>query len=296
MDANKQGRFPFQANSIMVCLMLLFLFANTGLAQQPKINWVVGPATVALGKNLAMLSLDEAYIFADAKDTHKLMEMIGNPPSQSEIGLIGPRTEGQDWYIVFEHEAVGYIKDDEKGKIDADAIIKSIKAGTETSNEYRRKRGIPPLHVKGWYKEPYYDESTHNLTWAILGESGGHEIVNHNVRLLGRDGYISAVLVTDPNTLDSLIGELEGVISNIGYKQGRSYAEYVKGDKLAKYGLTALIAGGAATAAVKFGLFKYLAKFWKLIAVGVVAVFSAIAKAFNSIFKRKKEVFQQESI
>lgn len=276
--------------------MLVLLFPNTGTAQQPRVNWVIGPTTVDLGKNLAELMLDEEYIFANAGDTRKLMEMIGNPPSNSEIGLIGPRTEGQDWYIVFEHEAVGFIKDDEKGKIDADAIIKNIKAGTERSNEYRRKKGIPPLHVKGWYKEPYYDEETHNLTWAILGESGGHEIVNHNVRMLGRDGYISAVLVTDPETLDGLIGELDGVIANVAYKQGRSYAEYVKGDKIAKYGLTALIAGGAATAAVKFGLFKYLAKFWKIIAVGAVAVFSAIAKAFSSLFKKKEEGLQQEPV
>ena len=296
MKANKKGRFPLGTIHTMLFLTLVLLFSNTGLAQQPKINWIVGPTTVDLGQNLAMLSLEEEYIFANAQDTHKLMEMIGNPPSKSEIGLVGPRTEGQDWYIVFEHEAVGFIKDDEKGNIDADAIIKNIKEGTEKSNEYRRKKGIPPLHVKGWYKEPYYDENTHNLTWAILGESGGHEIVNHNVRLLGRDGYISAVLVTDPKTLDVLIGQLDGVVSNIAYKKGRSYAEFVKGDKIAKYGLTALIAGGAATAAVKFGLFKYLAKFWKLIAVGALAVFSAIAKIFNSIFKRKKEVFQQEPI
>ena len=288
MKANRKYGFPLPIKLAVLFSSLVLFFASTGLAQQPKINWIVGPTEVDLGKNLAMLSLDENYIFADAKDTSKLMEMIGNPPSKNEIGLIGPRTEGQDWYIVFEHLPVGFIKDDEKGKIDSDAIIKSIKKGTEKSNAYRTKKGIPPLHVKGWYKEPFYDESTHNLTWAILGESGGQEIVNHNVRILGRDGYISAVLVTDPETLDSVFNNLETVISSISYKKGKSYAEYVKGDKLAKYGLTALIAGGAATAAVKFGLFKYLAKFWKIVAVGAVAVFSAIAKFFSSIFKRKE--------
>jgi uncharacterized membrane-anchored protein len=289
MKANKKCRFPLQIKLAILFLTLGLFFANTGLAQQPAINWMEGPTEVDLGKNLAVLFLEEDYIFADGKDTRKLMEMIGNPPSDAEIGLIGPRTEGQDWYIVFEHQAVGFIKDDEKGEIDSDAIIKNIKAGTEKSNAYRIKRGHPPLHVKGWYTEPYYDEFTHNLTWTILAESAGKEIVNHNIRLLGRDGYISAVLVTDPETLDSLTGGLNGVISTISYKKGKSYAEYVKGDKIAKFGLTALIAGGAATAAVKFGLFKYLAKFWKIVAVGAVAVFSAIAKFFSSIFKRKEE-------
>ena len=95
-----------------------------------------------------------------------------------------------------------------------------------------------------------------------MAEQDGVEIVNHNIRILGRQGYISVVLVTDVPTLSSSRPELDEIVSNIVYKKGKSYTEFVQGDKVAKYGLTALIAGGAAATATKFGLFKFLAKSW----------------------------------
>lgn len=294
MKANRKCRAPLRFKTVILITALTLIYTFPGLAQEPEINWILGPAKVDLGQNLANLSINENYVFADAKDTVRIMESIGNPPTNTEIGCILPSDNIQRWYIVFEHQETGYIKDDEKGNIDSDTIIKSLAKGTENTNKYRIEKGHPALHVKGWYNKPFYDENSHNLTWTVLLESSGSEIVNHNVRLLGRNGYISATLVTDPPTLDVLLTDLDNVISNIHYIKGKSYSEYVKGDKLAKYGLTALIAGGAATAAVKFGLFKFLAKFWKMALIMGIAAFSAIAKIIKSIFSRKKEVISEQ--
>ena len=114
------------------------------------------------------------------------------------------------------------------------------------------------------------------------------EIANHNERLLGRKGYISAVFVADVPTLDSNYPQLREIISNISYKKGKRYAEYVQGDKVAKYGLTALIAGGAAATAAKFGLFKFLAKAWKIVVVVLLGFLAAVWQWIKSIFKKKK--------
>ena len=54
--------------------------------------------------------------------------------------------------------------------------------------------------------------------------------------------------------------------------------EYRKGDKLAEYGLTGLIAGGAIAVAAKSGL---LAKLWKLVLLGVAAVVGFFKKLFG---------------
>jgi len=118
----------------------------------------------------------------------------------------------------------------------------------------------------------------------VLAEQDGEEIVNHNIRLLGRHGYISAVLVADVPILDASMAELDQIVGGVNYKQGQSYAEYVQGDKVAKYGLTALIAGGSAAAAAKFGLFKFLGKAWKALLVGVLAVFAFMRKILKSAF------------
>ena len=151
--------------------------------------------------------------------------------------------------------------------------------------------GATPIHVTGWYEEPHYDTSTNNLTWAMLLENDEKmQTVNYNVRTLGRGGYISAVLVADPEKLTVLKPEVNGVLANLTYKPGNRYSEYVQGDKLAKIGLTALIAGGAGAAAVKLGLFQALAKFWKAIVVGILAFFGAIWKFLRGIFRSEEKL------
>ena len=63
------------------------------------------------------------------------------------------------------------------------------------------------------------------------------------------------------------------------------YSAFVKGDKVAEYGLSALILGGAAAVAVKTGLFKYLLKLlvvgWKLVVVGFGAFVAFLKRIFT---------------
>ena len=254
----------------------------------PEISWVEGPRTVDLGNNIAQIDLGEGYIFANAEDTRKLMDYYGNPPSNKEMGIIKPKDPKKNWFILFEYNPTGYVPDDEKDRIDADAILKSIKKGTEEANKLRQKKGFSPIHVLGWYETPHYDAFSNNLSWTILAEQdGGQQTVNYNIRLLGRHGVTEVVLVTGPEKLRSLKPEVENTIANFTYKRGKKYADFVQGDKLAKYGLTALIAGGAGAAAVKFGLLTWLAKAWKLVLVGAMAFFAAISRIFKAIFTRE---------
>ncbi len=203
--------------------------------------------------------------------------------SSLETGLIAPKN-GDPWYIVFEYDPVGYVKDDEKKNLDADAIFKSIKEATEHSNQQRAQQGFTPVNLVGWQIKPHYDESPHNLVWALLGEEEGERIVNYNTRLLGRGGYMSVVLVTGLDTFESLIGNVNTILDGFEYQHGKSYAEYVKGDKIAKIGLTALVAGGAAAAASKFGIFKMLAKGGKVVIIALLAFISAIWAAVKALF------------
>ncbi|HEV8267492.1 MAG TPA: DUF2167 domain-containing protein, partial [Thermoanaerobaculia bacterium] len=178
------------------------------------------------------------------------------------------------------------VKDDDKDKIDAAKILKGIQEGTEAANENRRKHGQPTLSVTGWDEAPHYDSATHNLVWVLRGRSSdGHEFVNYNVRLLGREGFTSATLVSDPGTLATLKPRLSSLLSGFQYKGGKRYAEWMPGDKVAKYGLAALVAGGAGVAAAKLGLLaglgKLLAKAWKLVAVGVAGLIGAIKRFFG---------------
>ncbi len=75
----------------------------------------------------------------------------------------------------------------------------------------------------------------------------------------------------------------------------------MKGDKVAGYGLTALVVGGAAAAAVKTGLFAKLIKFllvsaaalWKFMLAIVLGIGAFIKKLFN---RAKQAVGGEETI
>jgi uncharacterized membrane-anchored protein len=256
-------------------------------SQGPKVKWISGPKKVDLG-SIAELQLPASVAFADKEDAQKLLEHMGNVIGGTELGLVIPKAEDQDWIIVFDYDDIGYIKDAEKEKIDAAALLKSIQEGTEQANEERKKRGHAGLHVTGWAEPPHYDPRTHNLTWAALDRSDdGHRGVNYNVRLLGRSGVMSVTLVDEPDKLAGSKPSVDQVISAFSFKHGSSYAEWKPGDKVAEYGLAGLVAAGAGAAAVKLGLFgalgKLFAKMGKLIVVIVAAVGGAIAKFWRKL-------------
>jgi uncharacterized membrane-anchored protein len=179
------------------------------------------------------------------------------------------------WSVVFEWDDVGYVKDDEKNELNPDKILGSIREGTKQSNAWRREHGQPEIELVGWQLPPRYNEATHNLEWAIKGRSESGFFVNYNVRMLGRKGVMSATLLVDPDKMEGTLPTYQALLKDHTFKEGQRYAEYRQGDKIAKYGLAALVVGGAAAGAAKLGLFAWLAvalkKFWKLIVAGIVA-------------------------
>ena len=104
--------------------------------------------------------------------------------------------------------------------------------------------------------------------------------MNYLTKLLGRDGIMNVTLVCDPEDLDSILPSYQDLLVGHSYKSGKSYAEYRDGDKIASYGLTALIAGGALYGAAKLGLLGNLILFFKkgfkFIIIGLVAVGAGI--------------------
>ena len=243
-----------------------------------SLDWQAGPGTYDV-TNKASLDLPAGYDRLSSSDTAALMELMENPSSGSEY-YVGP--EDGRWFAVFSYEDTGHVKDDEE--IDADDLLASVKEGTRYGNEERRKRGWAEMNIIGWQYKPRYSDTTNRLSWAILAESEGYEIVNYNTRLLGRTGVISATLVTDPETLTTSVNEFENLLDGFSYNPGDLYAEYKEGDKLATYGLAALVTGGAAAAVAK-GAGKGL---FKAIGLGLLALFAAIGKFFKGMFSRKQ--------
>ncbi|MBN1904970.1 MAG: DUF2167 domain-containing protein [Deltaproteobacteria bacterium] len=263
---------------------------TTGLAQEnsedsifEKVKWLEGPSTAKIDE-WAEITVPEGFLFADGSDTRILMEAMGNTVSEREVGFLGPQT--LEWFVIFEFDDVGYIKDDEKNSLDADAILKTIQNGTEAGNKIRMEKGYPTLTLQGWEVPPYYDEKTHNLEWAIKGvDSNGEGFLNHNTRLLGRRGVMQVTLVVDPPMFQEVLPAYQAQLSEFTFKSGEDYASYRQGDKLAGYGLAALVAGGAAA---KLGFFKVIAKFSKVIFLAIAAFVGGFWKKIKRLFGKSE--------
>ena len=258
-------------------------------ANRPKMAWVDGAATGQLG-DIAEIKIPSGYRFTGKDGTKTFLEVTGNPPSGDELGTIVPQTKSDDdkefWFVIFEFQNTGYVKDDDRDKLDADALLKTIKGNTEEANKERLRRGWLPYHIRGWYRPPFYDTQTKNLTWAMQGYStdqGKEETsVNYSVRILGRRGTMSVDLVLDPALVDTVVPKFDQLLTGFSYSRGSTYADFRAGDKVAEYGLATLVAGGATAIAAKTGL---LAKLWKLIVVGFAALAGMLKRCWNSLRK-----------
>jgi uncharacterized membrane-anchored protein len=187
--------------------------------------------------------------------------------------------------LFFDYEDTGYVKDDEKNSLDASKLMKSMNSNQEAANEERAKRGWDEMKIAGWAGEPHYDTKTNNLKWAIklTSSSDNHSShwINQSIRLLGRGGVMNVTLVTGNDTFASDAAAADTILTqNYTYVAGQRYAEFKEGDKVAEYGLAALVLGGAGAAALKFGIFQ---KFWKFIVAGAVALFAGLGKLWNKI-------------
>lgn len=245
----------------------------------------VGPVDITL-RDQAHLHLPSGYVWVPTPAAAQLMRSMGNRTDDTFIGAIFPADDA-DWMAVVKFVKEGYIKDDDAKDWNADDLLKSLKEGTEAANEERAKRGIPTIEVTGWAQKPQYDASSHRLVWSALskrkGSTDGNQGVNYNTYALGREGYLSLNLITNAKDLDKYKPDASKLLGAIQYDDGKKYADFNSStDKVAAYGLAALVAGAAVK---KLGLFAviaaFLAKFAKLAVVAGGAALWGIAKLFK---------------
>ena len=233
------------------------------------LEWIKGPTSVTVSGN-ARLTIPEGYVFLDPANTAKLDELEQNLSDGKEV-MVGP--SDLSWSAYLEFDPGGYVKDDEK--IDAPALLKSLKENTAAENEERQKRGWSPLEISGWALPPAYNHDTKRLEWATQIQSQGRHGVNFFPKIRGRRGHTSVVMVASPQELTTAETALDHILDGYAFNSGETYAEWKQGDKVAEYGLAALVLGGAAAIATKKGFWAIMVGFfaaaWKAVAAAAVA-------------------------
>ena len=249
-------------------------------AEVEKLGWKMGPTQGDIA-GIATIVVPKGSAFLGSAGTRRFLEIQGNPGADNAF-TFAPNDIA--WFSVFSFEPSGYVADDEK--IDPDELLDILKKGNVESNEERKRRGMETLVLEDWFITPHYDVQTKRLEWGTkLRQASGGVTVNYSIRLLGRGGVMSALLVSDPASLDKDVKTFKAGLAGFDFNAGQKYSEYRTGDKVAQYGLAALIIGGAAAAAAKSGAFKFLGKF---IVFGVLGGLAAAWAAIRSLFGRKQ--------
>lgn len=278
-----------RATALLISIVLLALGnipahsqENSTLQKVQALSWkdTATPGNIA-GK--ATFKLDGGLRLLDAPNTSEFLTLLGNLPQANSYTVAKRNLE---WFSVFSFAPEGYVVDDEK--IDADALLKALKERNAQSESERKSKGLPSLFLEGWFIPPRYDVITKRIEWAtLLRSEGGEKSVNFSTKILGRSGHMSVILVSDPERLNVDIKEFKSALTGFEFVQGERYAEWKQGDKVAAYGLGALVLGGAAAVATKKGLWAVLggllAAGWKVLAGLVVVAIAGLV----SFFKKK---------
>jgi uncharacterized membrane-anchored protein len=287
MTRHRLVRRVFAGTAVLAVLVM----ATPVLSQQPPsqnqeqlardilaLAWQRGPTEGRVG-SLATVKVPEGQTFLDGPNTRRFLELNGNPPRDDHYTL---SAHDFSWFAVFYFEDTGYIKDDEK--LDPDALLKSLKEGDGPSNKERERLRMPPIYTEGWSVAPHYDLNTRRLEWGVRLRSGsGRSVVNYTTRILSRRGVMHVTLVSDPESLDQHVAVFKTSLAGYDFVPGERYSEFRSGDRVAQFGLGALVLGGAAAVAVKTGAGKALGKF---LIYGAVAAGGTILAFLRKLFRR----------
>lgn len=270
------------------------------LAQAKTLLRNLHPQTgdVAVPGTEATLRLGEAYYFLPAEEARKvLVDVWGNPPEAAigVLGLIFPTGKtflDDSWGAVVTVEASGYVSDEDAGSADYDALLTNMQSGESERNAERTGMGYPAQHLVGWAERPTYDAANHSMVWArnirFVGQADN--VLNYDVRLLGRRGVLSLNMVTSMSKLEETRTAARRLSRAATFDGGARYADYRPGtDSKADYGVAGLVAVGVgAAAAKKLGLLAIVLGIGKKFFFLILLALAGLGARVKSFFSRKK--------
>lgn len=283
----------------LMWLLLLFstsvVMANEGETPFPAEDDLIGSLTPQMGTvelldGAAQLEVPENFRYINADDAQKFLEQWwGNPDGSGTLGMLLPaETESigeAAWGVVITYQEDGHVEDEDAAEIDYDELLASMQEDAKATNKRRAELGYEPVSLIGWAEKPYYDSSAKKLYWAKELRFGQSEVntLNYNVRILGRKGVLVLNAVGNMSLLPELKQGMDQVLAFSDFNEGYRYSDFDSGvDKVAAYGVAALIGGKVAAKVgllAKFG--ALLLAFKKLIIVALAAIGGVVAKVFG---------------
>ncbi len=228
------------------------------------------------------LNVPSGFVFLDKEASkHLLVDYWDNPIDRVD-GILGTMVK-QDAGIfynvgtayVISYDPAGYVSDKDAISIDYDELLKSMQEGIEEEN--KKVPTEQQWELLGWAWHPTYDNQKKVLAWAKHYRVGReNEVINYDVRVLGKAGYVVITAVASPEAKSELMSDNSAIVNSISYNDGYRYSDFnPETDHVAEWTIGGLIAGKVLA---KAGFWAVLAKFSKLIIIAIIGFFAAIRK------------------
>ena len=245
---------------------------------------------VKLANGVAELNVPRGFKYLNEEQSKYVVEKLwGNLPQKNITGMLFPADKGpfddSSYAFIISYEDVGFVKDDDAGKINYDELLTDMKKDEQEENKQRIAQGSSALYTVGWAQKPYYDKTNKVLHWAFnLKEDGATEnTLNYKVILLGRKGILTMNAVAGLSQLDSVKAHIDEVLAIPKFADGNAYKDFNPNvDRIAAWTIGGLVAGKILAHVGIFAIIaKFLAASWKFILLGLAAVGGSIKKFFG---------------
>lgn len=228
------------------------------------------------------LNVPEGFVFLGPYDSkHLLVDYWGNPDERLN-GVLGTMVKEDagifynvETAYVVSYDNCGYVSDKDAISIDYDALLKDMQEGVKEEN--KNNPTGQKWELLGWGWHPTYDNQKKVLAWSKHYRiDGEQEVLNYDVRVLGKAGFVVITAVASPEAKSELIADNTAIVNSVSYDPGYRYADFDPNtDHVAEWTIGGLIAGKVLA---KAGFWAVLAKFSKLIIIAIIGFFAAIRK------------------
>ena len=236
----------------------------------------------------ASINLEDFY-YVDILENYRQVQQL----MYWSNGIEYPRTthyldiylSDQNSYVVNVDKFIGdgYIKGDDWSQVDPNEFLKELKSASIENNKERLKNGYNIVQDIRWHIKPEFNKDLGYVYYSlIVTYDDGSETFNSTAMVLGREGYTDLTFVFKENIAHLMPNEIDKVVQNFDYNSGVQYSDFKAGDKVAAYGVGALVAGslgikGLAKTGALVALAAFAKKLWFIILLPFIFLFRLVS-------------------
>tara|TARA_A100001015_G_scaffold288931_1_gene360283 strand:+ start:749 stop:1642 length:894 start_codon:yes stop_codon:yes gene_type:complete len=205
-----------------------------------------------------------AFYYYDLENIYKSIQLVGNK---------------------FNND--GYVKLDDWKDLKPDDLIRQKKENANINNEKRREIGVDLVENVEWIEYPSLDYNSNSVSYSFkVSWSDGSQNMNKFLIILGRNGFSEFEIVSTYGIEEEFKAARElsyFLQNNFRYNPQFEYKDYKPGDKVAAYGIAALVATslGVKGLAKAGGILVALKKFWFILLLPFIFLFRLVTGRKN---------------